>query len=140
MKMKAEIMLVTLIIQTVVQMALYLSTNNFIHCVLKKVIWGLSLSHKAFGVKRQEMTNGLVSVSLIFYNILISIVVLKFTSTGALAGITNLGASVFVGLVMAFQFSKNGKYYIETPEDKSVLERAKEYIKKLGGSYEKNVK
>ena len=114
--MQIEVMLFTLIIQMAIQLSLYFSTIKIVSCIIEKPIRLVSWGHWILGLKRQELTNGLVSVSMIMYNIALSLLVLKFTSTSALAGITNLGASVAVGIFMGMHFRKGGKYYIKTEE------------------------
>lgn len=114
--MKLEILIFTLFIQMAIQLSLYFSTIKIVSCIIDKPIRLVSWGHWILGLKRQELTNGLVSVSMIMYNIALSLLVLKFTSTSALAGITNLGASVAVGIFMGMHFRKGGKYYIKTEE------------------------
>lgn len=114
--MKLEVLILTLIIQMVIQLSLYFSTIRIVAGLIDKPIRLVSWGHWILGLKRQELTDGLVSVSMIMYNIALSLLVLKFTSTSALAGITNLGASVAVGVFMGLHFRKGGKYYIETKE------------------------
>ena len=130
--MREGVILLTLVIQAVIQTALYLGTNKLIHPIIKRPIVGLSACHKMFDMSRQEMVNTLVSIALLAYNIAITLFVLKITNTGALAGITNLGGSVIVGMIMAAQYSKMGKYYIEVKEKESVLSKVKKMLKKKG--------
>lgn len=128
--MKMEVLLLTLVIQMVIQLALYLSTAPICHAFMKNPIRFVSWGHWILGMKRQDLTNGLVSITLIMYNIALSLLVLKFTSTSALAGITNLGASVGVGVFMSLHFRKGGKYYIETKET-NLLGKLKSKIRRI---------
>lgn len=114
--MQIEVMIFTLFIQMAIQLSLYFSTAKIVHSLIKHPVRLLSWGHLILGLKRQELTDGMVSVFLIMYNIALSLLVLKFTSTSALAGITNLGASVGVGVFMAMHFRRGGKYYIQTEE------------------------
>lgn len=129
--MNLSILIFTLIIQMVIQLSLYFSTAPIYHAVIKNPIRFFSMGHWILGMKRQDLTNGMVSVSLILYNIALSLLVLKFTATSTLAGITNLGASVGVGVFMALHFRKGGKYYIETKE-KHLFKEIKSKIRRIG--------
>lgn len=128
--MKMEVLLFTLVIQMVIQLSLYLSTAPICHALMKNPIRFVSWGHWILGMKRQDLTNGLVSITLIMYNIALSLLVLKFTATSTLAGITNLGASVGVGVFMALHFRKGGKYYIETKET-NLLGKLKSKVRRL---------
>lgn len=135
--MKEEVIIITLIIQFIIQLALYLGTNKFIHCLIRLITKTLSTSHKVFDMKRQAMADGITGLQLLTYNIILSMVVLKFTSTSTLAGITNLGASVFVGCVMAFQYSKFGKYHIKVEEECFIVKQSKKCVNKIKQAIEK---
>lgn len=128
--MKLEVLILTLIIQMITQLSLYFSTCKIVASLISKPIRLVSCCHWILGLKRQELTDGLVSVSMIMYNIALSLLVLKFTSTSALAGITNLGASVGVGVFMAMHFRKGGKYYIQT-EEKHLFRNIKNKFRRI---------
>ena len=114
--MQLEVVIFTLFIQMAIQMAFYFSTVKIVHALIKHPVRFISWGHWILGLKRQELTDGMVAILMILYNIGISVVVLYFTNSSALAGITNLGASVGVGIFMGLHFRKGGTYYIETPD------------------------
>lgn len=114
--MQLEVVVFTLFIQMAIQLALYFSTVKIVHALIKYPVRFISWGHWILGLKRQEFADGMVAILMILYNIGISMVVLYFTNSSALAGITNLGASVGVGIFMGMHFRKDGTYYIETPE------------------------
>ena len=92
--MSIEMVLIYLVIQFIVQLVLYENTKKlFIKGVF--YIW-----------KYLKLTPNTAStiLSWVFFgvNIAISLLVKLFTSSGGLTGMTNLGASVFVGLFMAY--------------------------------------
>lgn len=105
--MSIEMVLIYLVIQFVVQLVLYENTKKlFIKGVF--YIW-----------KYLKLTPNTAStiLSWVFFavNIAISLLVKLFTSSGGLTGMTNLGASVLVGVFMvydvyAFKKILNGIY------------------------------
>lgn len=128
--MKIEVLVFTLIIQLGIQITLYLTTVKFAAALIKLPAKTLSNLHMLFDMTKQETCNGVVALCLIGYNILLSLLVLKFTATSALAGITNLGASVGVGVFMTLHFRKGGKYYIETKET-NLLGKLKNKVRRI---------
>lgn len=92
--MSIELVLVYLVIQFIVQLVLYENTK-------KLFIKGV------FYIWKYAKVNANVActiLSWVFFavNIAISLLVKLFTSSGGLTGMTNLGASVLVGLFMAY--------------------------------------
>lgn len=75
------------------------------------------MCHKLWGMTRQQAANSIVAGLLLAYNIGISALVLLFTKSSALAGMSNMGASVIVAIVMFVEFSKIGRHYIEVPKE-----------------------
>lgn len=129
---REEVILITLAIQVAIQVALYLGTSTMFKNLIRRPVLTASLSYKWWGLEsRQQMANSLVTALLLAYNLLISVVVLKFTNSSALAGITNMGASVVVAGIMWLEFSKIGRHYIEVPKDK--VSKIQMLLKKLKG-------
>lgn len=97
--MNKEMLIAYLIIQFVVQFSLYRIT--------KKPLFGLvrliSTAEKEFCDNTNYKTTLTILAILMFVaNIGLSILVKCFTSSGGLTGMTNLGASVLLGLIMSF--------------------------------------
>lgn len=114
---KSDIMLLTLIIQIAVQLTLYFGTCTLFKNLIKKPVLGLSLCYKFWGMSRQQAANSIVGALLLAYNIGISAIVLWFTNSSAAAGMSNMGASVIVAIVMFIEFSSIGRHYIEVPKE-----------------------
>lgn len=124
---KEEVILLTLGIQLAIQIAMYLGTAKLFRGLIRRPVIAASSLHKIWDMERQAAANTVVGVMLLAYNLLLSTIVLHFTSTSAIAGITNMGASVIVALIMFIDFSKIGRFYIEVPK-KSIW---KNVIKKI---------
>ena len=92
--MSPIMVLIYLVIQFIVQLALYIS-------IKEHLLWGCFHLWKTFDVSI-ETSAKILSFLLFGTNMLISILVKVFTSSGGLTGMTNLGASVLVGLFMAY--------------------------------------
>lgn len=117
---KEEIIFITLAIQVAIQVALYLGTCKIFRGFIRRPVLAASMAHKMWGMTRQAAANAVVGVLLLAYNIAISAVVLHFTSSSALAGITNMGASVLVAILMFVEFSSVGRFYIEVPKENAL--------------------
>ena len=90
-----------LIIQLIIQLVLY---NSIKFLFGSAIIWILKLTYKI--TKDVNKVCKIYQIILLFINIGISIVVAWFTAAGAIAGITNLGASCLLGLYMAYDAYK----------------------------------
>lgn len=111
-----DVIILTLIIQVAIQLALYLGTCKIFRALVRKPIVTCSALHKIWGMERQAAANTITGAVLLGYNLLLSTIVLHFTDTSAIAGITNMGASVLIALIMFVEFSKFGRFYIEVPK------------------------
>ena len=105
--MNPTVIAIYLVIQFIVQLAFYLA-------IKKHLFWGCFHLWKTFDISIESCSKTL-SFLLFVINILISILVKIFTSSGGLTGMTNLGASVILGLIMYFDV------YIFERELKKVL-------------------
>lgn len=92
--MSTAVIVIYLAIQFIVQLAVYLT-------IKKHLFWACFSLWKTFGVSIEFCAKTL-SFLLFVVNILISILVKEFTSSGGLTGVTNLGASVILGFIMYF--------------------------------------
>ena len=97
--MNKEMLIAYLIIQFVVQYALYRVT--------KKPVFGvaglISKLEKEFNpASNYKTTMTALSVIMFLLNIGLSILVKFFTESGGMTGMTNLGASVILGFFMSF--------------------------------------
>lgn len=124
---KSDVMLLTLIIQVAVQLTLYFGTCTLFKNLIKKPVLGLSMCHKLWGMTRQQAANSIVAGLLLAYNIGISALVLWFTNSSALAGMSSMGASVIVAIVMFVEFSSIGRHYIQVPKESAW----KKFVSKL---------
>lgn len=108
--MSNNILVVFFIMQFLIQMFIYKQTVFIAKAVIKFNLDIITIFIDKN--KREDTISKLTIVFLLIYNILISMLVLKFTSTGAYSGMSNLFASCFVGVFMYFDFRKGGKYSI----------------------------
>lgn len=109
--MNRELLIIFFIIQLTVQSVLYIQTRSIVKAIITNIIKFINIFND--NIITQESVNKTTSVILIIYNILISLLVLKFTSTGAYSGASNLFASCFLGVKMYLDFRANGKYSIK---------------------------
>ncbi len=113
--MNQNMFFIFLVVQFLIQMFIYKQTLSIFRYILK-FLSDTIVIFSSQG-KEQDIINKLTNVSLLFYNILISLLVLKFTSTGAYSGMSNLFASCFVGVFMYFDFRTKGQYHITFNKD-----------------------
>ena len=123
--MKTEILLLFLLIQFVVQLVMYIP----FYTVCRRVLFFFFVVYKYvnYWLKRLELDMFLpkillfpkvyvsfFAIYLFCLNIFVSAFVKFFTSEGAMTGMTNLFASVFIGLISAYQvYSFKNKWNFE---------------------------
>ena len=108
--MNRELLIIFFIIQLTVQSVLYIQTRDIFRALIINLLKFINIFTDSV---EQDKVNKFTSFMLIVYNILISLLVLKFTSTGAYSGASNLFASCFLGFKMYYDFRAKGAYNIK---------------------------
>lgn len=89
--MSSELFLGFFAIQFVVQTILYFQIARRINKMITKCKW--------FSLTQLKQ---IINIAMIVENILISMLVMAFTAAGAASGLSNLGASCLLGVIMYF--------------------------------------
>lgn len=123
--MKTEILLLFLLIQFIVQLVIYIPFYKicrrvlfFFFTVYKNINYWLKKSELDVFLPKillfPKVYVSFFAVYLFCLNISVSLFVKLFTSDGAMTGMTNLFASVFIGLISAYQvYSFKKKWNLE---------------------------
>ncbi len=95
----AGLLLIFILINLVVQYLMWLCFRDAL-CI---IIYGLTYVIRLFSEKYANITAGMLLFAI---NLLISLVISLFTGAGNIIGIANLFSSIFLSLIMLYDYKK----------------------------------
>ena len=101
-----ETLLLMLLIQTLAQIGIFFSTAWLLRFIIQSFV-------NIIGMQTRKKINILITIGCLFLNIVITILAKMLTGQGGMSGTANLGASIFLTIVMWITFRKNGVYGIK---------------------------